>query len=156
LETQTPQSSHLDVVARIAREVAGPAADSVDREARFPTEAIEALKKARMLSAFVPVDGGGLGSGMIELASMCEVLGQHCSAAAMVFAMHQIQVACLVRHGMNSPTLTKYVAELVEKQPLIASVTSEVGVGGEMRTSICGIERAGGRFTLAKDASTIS
>ncbi len=156
MDTQTQQPSHLDVVARIAREVAGPAADSVDREARFPHEAIEALKKAKMLSAFVPVAGGGFGSGMIELAAMCEVLGQNCSAAAMVFAMHQIQVACLVRHGTGSPTLTRYLAELVESQPLIASVTSEVGVGGEMRNSICGIERAGGRFTLAKDASTIS
>jgi acyl-CoA dehydrogenase len=154
--TQTHPSSPVDVVGRIAREVVAPAADSVDREARFPSEAIEALKKARMLSAFVPVAHGGFGSGMIDVASMCEALGQSCAAAAMVFAMHQIQVACLVRHGMSSPTIVKYIAELVEKQPLIASVTSEVGVGGEMRTSLCGIQRAGGKFTLAKDASTIS
>ncbi len=154
METQKP--SHVDVVARIAREIVGPAADSVDRDARFPIEAIDALKKARMLSAFVPVSQGGLGAGMIELAAMCEALGQHCSAAAMVFAMHQIQVACLVRHGGKSPAIASYLAELVEKQPLIASVTSEVGVGGEMRNSICGIERSGGRFKLAKDASTIS
>jgi acyl-CoA dehydrogenase len=156
LNTQAQEPSHVEIVARIAREVAGPAADSVDREARFPTEAIDALRKARMMSAFVPHDRGGFGCGMIELASMCESLGQHCSAASMVFAMHQIQVACLVRHGMKSPVLAAYVAELVEKQNLIASVTSEVGVGGEMRTSICAVERAAGRFTLAKDASTIS
>jgi acyl-CoA dehydrogenase len=156
LETTTQEPSHVEVVARIGREVAGPAADAVDREARFPVEAVEALKKARMMSAFVPRDLGGFGCGMIELASMCEWLGQHCASASMVFAMHQIQVACLVRHGMASPTLAKYVAELVEKQHVIASVTSEVGVGGEMRTSICAIERAGGRFTLAKEASTAS
>ena len=35
-------------------DVAGPAADAVDREGRFPHEAIAALKKGRFLSAFVP------------------------------------------------------------------------------------------------------
>jgi acyl-CoA dehydrogenase len=146
----------LESVRRIASEIAGPAADSVDREARFPIEAIEALKKARLMSAFVPKELGGMGTGMIELAAMCEVLGQQCASAAMVFAMHQIQVACIVRHAMEQPFYRAYVAELIEKQNVIASVTSEVGVGGEMRTSLCGVEHQGERFSLVKDASTIS
>ena len=91
--TQSP----LGAVTRIAREVSAPHADSVDREARFPGESIEALQKARMLSALVPRAQGGLGCGMIELAAMCEVLGQHCASSAMVFAMHHIQVACLLQ-----------------------------------------------------------
>jgi acyl-CoA dehydrogenase len=74
----------------------------------------------------------------------------------MVFAMHQIQVACIVRHAMNVPYYQKYIRDLVENQYVIASVTSEVGVGGEMRTSICGVERNGDKFNLVKDASTIS
>ena len=35
----------LDAVRRIADEVAAPNADAVDREARFPAEAIEALRE---------------------------------------------------------------------------------------------------------------
>src|SRR5262249_51750872 len=124
----TTASSSLDVVRRIATEVAGPAADSVDREGRFPTEAVEALKKAGLLSVLVPKELGGEGTGMIELAAMCEALGQACSSAAMVFAMHQIQVACIVRHAVSQPFYKSYLAELVEKQNLIASVTSEVGI----------------------------
>ena len=148
--------AHLEAVRRIASEVAGPAADSVDREARFPHEAIAALKKGRFLSAFVPKSLGGLGCGMVELAGMCEALAEHCASAAMVFAMHQIQVACVVRHGMSQEFFRAYVAELVERQQVIASVTSEVGVGGEMRTSVCAVEARGDRFALVKDASTIS
>ena len=94
-----------------------------------------------MMSACVPQDLGGFGCGMVELAAMCEALAQHCASAAMVFAMHQIQVACIVRHGLAQPYFRAYVATLVEQQNLIASVTSEVGVGGEMRTSLCGVER---------------
>ena len=149
-------TQHLEVVRRIAQKVAGPAADVVDREARFPHEAIDALKKARMMSALVPAELGGFGCGMVELAGMCESLAQHCASAAMVFAMHQIQVACIVRHGMSQPFFQRYIAELVERQLVIASVTSEVGVGGEMRTSICSVERQGDDFGLVKDASTIS
>ncbi|MGH7297859.1 MAG: acyl-CoA dehydrogenase family protein, partial [Polyangiaceae bacterium] len=142
---------------RIAREVAAPAADDVDRQARFPSEAIGALKSARMMSALVPRDRGGLGCGMIELASMCEALAQHCASAAMVFAMHHIQVASILRHASAQPYYRKYVDDLVEHQHLIASATSEVGIGGEMRTSICAVKRDGqGRFKLDKDCSTIS
>jgi acyl-CoA dehydrogenase len=155
-ESSTRSLHHVDTARRIAVEVAGPAADAVDREARFPHEAVEALKRERLLSAFVPSDLGGFGMGMSDLAAMCEALGQHCSSAAMVFAMHQIQVASIVRHGMSQPFFQAYVAELVERQNVIASVTSEVGIGGEMRTSLCAVEAKDGRFSLVKDASTIS
>jgi acyl-CoA dehydrogenase len=39
---------------------------------------------------------------------------------------------------------------------LIASVTSEVGIGGDMRSSIAAVHSAGDEFQLSKDASTIS
>ncbi len=140
----------------IAVKVAGPASGAVDRESRFPQEAVDALKEARLLSAFVPRDLGGAGCGMTELAQICETLGQHCSATAMVFAMHQIQVACLVRHASSSPFFSAYLKALAQNQNLIASVTSEVGIGGEMRSSKCAVVLKADRFELQKDASTIS
>jgi acyl-CoA dehydrogenase len=155
-ESATQPAQHLDTVRRVAADVAGPAADGVDREARFPHEAIDALKRARMMSALVPAALGGFGTRMGELAAMCEALGQHCAASAMIFAMHQIQVACMVQHGRAQPFFQRYLAELVERQNVIASVTSEVGVGGEMRSSLCALQIEGDRFTLVKDASTIS
>jgi acyl-CoA dehydrogenase len=148
--------THVEAVRRIASEVAAPAADSVDREGRFPDEAVAALKKGHFMSALAPKSLGGLGCGMVELAAMCQALGEHCASAAMVFAMHQIQVACIVRHGMSQAFFRAYVAELIERQQVIASVTSEVGIGGEMRTSLCAVEPRGDRFGLVKDASTIS
>jgi len=151
------EQSVVDVVARIGKETSAQHADAVDREARFPSETIDALKKAKMMSALVPKELGGHGCGMIELAAMCEALGQHCSSSAMVFAMHHIQVASILRHAMKQTYYQKYVEELVEKQPLIASATSEVGIGGEMRTSKCAVIVDGnGRFKLDKDCSTIS
>jgi acyl-CoA dehydrogenase len=150
------KSPHVAEARRIAIEVAAPAADDVDRKARFPHEAIDALKKARLLSAYVPKALGGFGCSIEELSSMCFELGQRCANAAMVFAMHQIQVGCLVRHGQDAPALRAYMQELSEKQLLLASATTEAGIGGDVRSSTCAIELRGDRFHLEKNAPVIS
>jgi acyl-CoA dehydrogenase len=148
-------SSLVVDAARIGEEVAGPAADDVDRKARFPSEAMEALRSSQLLSVLIPVELGGDGAPMGEVADAVGALARHCGSAAMVYAMHQMQVACLVRHG-RSEALKDYQRAIVDRQLLLASATTEIGVGGDIRTSKCAVERAGGRFTLEKKAPVIS
>ena len=57
----------------------------------------------------------------------------------MVFAMHQIQVGTIVRHLDGAPWFQSYLRELSAEQRLIASVTSEVGTGGDMGRSIAAV-----------------
>jgi acyl-CoA dehydrogenase len=140
----------------IAREVAAAHAADVDSKARFPKETFDALRAKRLLSAAVPKELGGGGAGMVELAEMCMTLAQGCGSSGMVLAMHHIQIASIARHGMTSPFFRKYLEECVEKQLLIGSITSEVGVWGDTRSSICAVLREGGRFKLDKDATTAS
>lgn len=140
----------------VGRRVAGPAADAVDREARFPSEAIAALAGARLLGSFVPVELGGQGATLAELAAVCETLGRFCASTAMIYAMHQIEVVCLVRHGMSSSFFRSYLADLARHQWLIASATSELGVGGDLRTSRCAVMREGDRVRITKQAPVIS
>src|SRR5579872_2509192 len=134
---------------RVGEEVAGPAADDVDRKARFPTEAMEAMRSAQMLSVLIPTDLGGDGVAVGQVAEAVNILARHCASTAMVYAMHQMQVACLVRHG-RSEVLRDYQRSVVDRQLLLASATTEIGVGGDIRTSVCAVERQGGRFTLEK------
>ena len=147
-------SAHLAALKAIAADIAAANAADVDTRARFPRETIEALQKARLLSAPVPRELGGAGYGMRELAMLCSTLAQSCGSSAMVLAMHYIQVACIARHAQSSALLQDYLRELVEHQYLLASMTSENGTFGETRTSICAVERSGGRFKLDKDATT--
>jgi len=157
VESVSSEPRDLRAVAEgIARQIAAPSAEAVDRESRFPEEAISALRRARLLSAYLPPSMGGEGCSVEDLIEMCQVLGEQCASTAMVFAMHQIQVACLVHHGMESSWFSAYLRRLAAGQRLIASVTSEVGVGGSMRTSVCAVELQGERFRLVKDATTIS
>ena len=74
----------------------------------------------------------------------------------MIFAMHQIQIGCLVRHGGGSEYVEQFLRGLTAHQWLAASVTSEVGVGGDMRSSRTAVEVDGDALTLCKDATTIS
>jgi acyl-CoA dehydrogenase len=146
----------VDTARRIAEGVAAPAAAAVDRDARFPHEAIRALREERMLGAFVPRELGGRSATIGEMAACCEALGRCCASTAMIYAMHQIEVACLVRHARSSPFFRDYLAELVRHQWLIASATSEIGVGGDLRRSICAVERDGERIRVVKRAPVIS
>ena len=140
----------------IAQEVAAPNAADVDLQARFPHETFTALRQAKLLSVAVPRELGGASASMQELASMCTALAQGCGSSGMVLAMHHIQVACIARHGLSSPFFRDYLREVVERQLLIGSITSEVGVWGDTRSSICACVREGGRFKLDKDATTAS
>lgn len=146
----------LETARKIGREVLAPHAAEVDRDARFPRESIEAMKQAKLLGALVPASLGGPGLDIGELSALCTIFGQHCSASAMVFAMHHIQLACVVRHRADAAAIDDYLRELVEHQWLIASVTSEVGVGGDTRNSVCAVVVDGDRFTLDKKSTAIS
>lgn len=146
----------LEEIRRIAQEVAGVQADAVDRDARFPIEAITALKDAGALSAFVPAELGGSGVSVRALARACFELGRRCSSTGMVFAMHQIQVATIVRH-LEGPWFESYLRRVVTEQRLVASVTSEIGTGGDMGRSIAAVTEApDGARELVKQAPTVS
>ena len=146
----------LAVARQISQDCAAPHADAVDQEARFPAEALAAVREQRLLGALIPVELGGLGCRLSEVAAMCQLLAEGCASAGMVFAMHQIQVGCLVRHRASSEFFARYLRQLAEQQRLIASVTSEVGVGGSLRTSVSAVERDGKGCRLTKQATTIS
>lgn len=139
---------------RIARDVAAPAAAAVDREARLPTEAIEALRGSGLLGAMVPRALGGQGAGIRAVAGACFELGQGCASAAMVFAMHQIQVACL-RHGEGGwhDGLLRRVAE---EGVLLASGTTEGTFGGDVRQSDCAMLQDDGQAAVEKLGCVIS
>lgn len=155
----TPTHKTSDLVAKthsIAHEIAAKHAVDVDAKARFPHETIDALRQAKLLSTVVPKELGGAGSNMQELTAMCFTLAQACASSGMILAMHIIQVACVVRHGRNDKYFEGYLRELVDKQLLLGSITSEVGVWGDTRSSICAVGRKDGKFTLDKDATTAS
>jgi acyl-CoA dehydrogenase len=145
----------VDEARRIAVEVAGPAADSVDRDSRFPHEALAALRDAKLLGAMVPIELGGLGASTHEIADITRELAHSCANTAMFFAMHQIEVASLLAEEAPTPWVTDFLRRIAADQLLIANAGSEVGVGGA-NASICAIEYNESGYHLEKHALAIS
>lgn len=146
----------LRQVHAIGKDVLAVHAAAVDRDARFPAESIAALCEAKLLSAYVPVEYGGMGLNITQIARICEALGHYCGSTAMIYAMHCIQVACVVHHAQGALYFRNYLRRLVSEQRLMASATTEIGTGGDLRSSICAIEVNGDQFTLTKKAPVIS
>ncbi len=144
--------------ARAARVVAIAAkfADAVDFEGRFPEEAVDAMKAERLLSIQIPRSLGGESATTTEIAELCSMLGQACAASAMVFAMHHIKLSSLVEHGADSAWHADFMRRIAADQLLIGSATTEGGIGGNLRNSICAVHVEDGVCRLEKDATVIS
>ncbi len=153
--TMSAGSSLAERAQRVAA-VAAAHADDVDVKGRFPREAVDAMIAERLLSIQIPQPLGGEDAGLAEIAEICSQIGQNCAAAAMVFAMHHIKLSSLVSHGIDSPWHLAFLRRVSDEQLLLASATTEGGIGGNLRNSICAIEVADGRCRLEKDATVIS
>lgn len=149
-------SGGLDAATLSVASVAAEHAGDVDRQGRIPAEAIAALRREGLLSLLVPAAAGGPGRSMAQVAALCHVLAQSCGSAGMIYAMHQIQVACIVAHGQRSDWHQELLRRLCTEQLLLGSVTSEVGTGGNILNSVCAVEVAEGQARLEKNATTVS
>jgi len=147
-----------DLKSRMRAAVASASAnaDSVDRDARFPAEAIEALRRERLLGIMVPQELEGERASLRDVVDICFGLGRACSSTALIYAMHQIMVACVVRHRRDSAWHEELLRRLASEQLLLASSTTEGQSGGNLRVSAAPIERDGARIRLERRATVIS
>ncbi|HEY4341140.1 MAG TPA: acyl-CoA dehydrogenase family protein [Steroidobacteraceae bacterium] len=148
--------SGLPARAKAAAAVAGKHAAAIDMEARFPAESFEAIKAQRLLGIMVPTELGGEGATISQVGDVCYQLGQACASTAMIFAMHQIKTACLLRHKRSNRTLEALLRRLCADQLLLASSTTEGQSGGNVRSSEAPVEYQGDRISLERRASVIS
>ncbi len=149
-------SGGLDAATLTVAAIAAEHAERVDRDSCVPEQAIAALRRESLLSLLVPVAAGGPGRSLSQVAALCHALGQSCGSTGMIYAMHQIQVACIVAHGQHSDWHRSLLRRLCAEQLLLGSVTSEVGTGGNILNSVCAIQVAGDTAQVEKDATTVS
>jgi acyl-CoA dehydrogenase len=148
----------LSFIERTATVAAAAAAmaDDVDQKGRFPVEAIDAARERKLLGAQIPVSFGGFGATIHDVTEMCYTLGRSCSSAAMIFAMHQTKVACLVRHGTGSAYHESLMRRVAAEQMLLASSTTEGQNGGNIRSSAAAVAQDDTEITLVRNATVIS
>jgi acyl-CoA dehydrogenase len=150
------RQNDLTARARAAAEVAQANAAAVDADARFPGEAFAEIRKQRLLGIQVPQAQGGEGASIAEIADVCYILGQACSSTALIYAMHQIKMACIVRHYKGNAAHERILVRIAAEQLLMASSTTEGQAGGNVRSSEAAVEHNGDEVTLERKATVIS
>lgn len=151
-----PAAEPLSTRAEAAARVAARHAVEVDRDGRFPIEAFDAIRANELLGIIVPQQFGGEGASIAAVVDVCYRLGRACASTAMVYAMHQTKVACVVRHGRGNTWQEALMRRLCADQMLFASSTTEGQGGGNVRSSASPIVHEGGRISLDRDATVMS
>jgi acyl-CoA dehydrogenase len=151
-----PELGDLKSRVQAVAAIAAKHASAVDSGARFPRESFAAVKTQRLLGIMVPGRLGGEGADLSQVADVCFQLAQGCASTGMIYAMHQIKTACLMRHMRDSAALENLLRRLCAEQLLLASSTTEGQGGGNVRASEAPIEHHDGRITLERKASVIS
>jgi acyl-CoA dehydrogenase len=158
MEVQRVTAGNADLAARAraAAALAAAHAAAVDADARFPSEAFAEIRRQKLLGIQVPASLGGEGAGLDDLADVCYILGQACASSGLIYAMHQIKIACIVRHAKGAKALEAILRRVAAEQLLLASSTTEGQAGGNIRSSEAAIEREGDRVSLERKATVIS
>ncbi len=158
LHTLGPSTTSIALAerAQIVADIAAAHADAVDREARFPSEAIEAARRHGLFGMMVPREFGGEGVSVSAAADVCYTLGQACASTAMIVAMHQAALASVARHVQGSPWHQDFLRRVARDNLLLASSTTEGNAGGNVRMSEAPLQREGDRVRLDRAATVMS
>ena len=88
LELAPEHASFRAVVRELADGVVKPLAAEVDREHRFPEEAIRAATEAGLMGVLIPREYGGAGLDALAFAICIEELAQACASTAVIVDVH--------------------------------------------------------------------
>jgi acyl-CoA dehydrogenase len=145
-------AARADAVAAVAATWADP----VDRDARFPEAAFEVIRTERLLGIMLPAKLGGEDAKLSDVVDICYRLGQACASTAMIYAMHQSCVACVLRHGEGHAWHEALLRRIASDQLLLASSTTEGQAGGNVRSSAAPVEPTPTGIRLDRAASVVS
>ncbi len=108
-----------------------PAADQVDREARFPAENIKRLAEQDMLGVPYPEEYGGAGSDYLTYIMTIEELSHACAATGFIVAANT-SLACIPLYKYGSEAQKKkYLVPLCRGDTLGAFALNERGTGDD-------------------------
>ena len=82
------QRELLETVGKLGRERFAPRAARYDRDATFPFENYDDLRRENLLGICIPKSHGGLGADFATYALVAAEMGRHCGATALTFNMH--------------------------------------------------------------------
>ena len=145
-----PQREWKERTAEIACQEIGPRAAAVDKEPRYPTESLEALRKAGLWGLRVSKEHGGLGADLLSTVLVVEEIAKKCPSTAMCYKMH-LEASEVISRVPTPDQVTRFVEPLGRGEILATVAGSESHGAGDNWTASpvpSTIERAPGGYRL--------
>jgi alkylation response protein AidB-like acyl-CoA dehydrogenase len=143
-------ATRLDPVLAIAAEHA----PDVDADARFPDEAVTALRESGLLGLTLSPDVGGLGGGPHELVAVLDQLAGVCGSTAMIYLMH---VSAAMPVAAAPPAgLPDLLNDLASGRALASLAFSEAGSRSHFWAPVSQAEATDGRVRLNAKKSWVT
>ena len=135
-------------VRELAQGVVQPLAAEVDRDHRFPQEAIDAAAKSGLLGVLVPRQYGGAGLDALAFAICIEELAQACASTAVVVDVHtSVGTEPILLFG-DEEQKRKWLPRLATGELLGAFALTEPGSGSDAASLEMTARRDGDGYVL--------
>lgn len=135
MKTLPERSALIAAAGRVSTGVLAPNADETDRKREFPSQNISALASEGVLALMVPVEFGGAGGGIPEMAKTIDIVAQGCASTAMIVLMHFCATAVIAAKG-NDEQKNRVLREIAAGRHLTTLAFSEAGSGGHFYTPV--------------------
>lgn len=147
------QTALVEKARQVGDEAIAPHAAEVDRDSRFPAEAVDALGKAGLLGLTIPAEYGGMGQNLRASAAILDEIAQRDASVGMIFLMHLCGGACYV----SAPqTAAKNLREAAAGQHLSTLAWSEKGSRSHFWAPVSQAMEHDGKITLNAEKSWVT
>ena len=141
-------ASFRDTVREVAQGVVRPHAVEVDRDHRFPDEAIDAAKAAGLLGVLIPREYGGAGLDAIAFSICIEELAQACASTSVIVDVHtSVGSEPILLFGTEEQK-RRWLPSLATGELLGAFALTEPASGSDAASLKTSARRDGDRYVL--------
>jgi alkylation response protein AidB-like acyl-CoA dehydrogenase len=148
LELSPQHLTFRDAVREVAQGVVKPLAEEVDREHRFPVEAIEAATESGLMGVLIPREYGGAGLDALAFAICIEELAQACASTAVIVDVHtSVGTEPILLFG-DEEQKRRWLPRLAKGEILGAFALTEPSSGSDAASLKTTARRNGGGYVL--------
>src|SRR5713101_466674 len=141
-------ASFRDAVRELAQGVALPLAAEVDRDHRFPEEAVKAAAEAGLMGVLIPREYGGAGLDALAFAVCIEEIAQACASTAVIVDVHNSVGSEPILLFGTEDQKRRWLPKLASGEVLGAFALTEPASGSDAASLKMSARRKGGGYVL--------
>jgi alkylation response protein AidB-like acyl-CoA dehydrogenase len=148
LELPPEHAAFRDTVRELAQGVALPLAAEVDRDHRFPEEAITAAAQAGLMGVLIPREYGGAGLDALAFALCIDELAQACASTSVIVDVHTSVGSEPILLFGNEEQKRRWLPRLASGELLGAFALTEPASGSDAASLKTSARRNGDGYVL--------